>query len=79
MEFHVDGLSATADIATITDAIYIIDPAAQVDVDPSTGALRVNAAMSADDLTAAIGSVGQSVGGLLVMQMPSHCCGGCGG
>ncbi|MGV8922069.1 MAG: hypothetical protein ACOH1L_01800 [Thermomonas sp.] len=79
MEFHVDGLAATADVAAITDAIYNIDPAALVDIDPSTGALRVNAAMSADDLTTAIGTAGQEVGGLLVMQLPSTCCGGCGG
>lgn len=79
MEFHVDGLSAAADVAAITDAINNVDPAALVDIDPSTGALRVNASMSADDLTAAIGSAGQEVGGLLVMQLPSTCCGGCGG
>lgn len=79
MEFHVDGLAASADVAAITDAINNIDPAALVDIDPSTGALRVNASMSADDLTAAIGNAGQEVGGLLVMQLPSTCCGGCGG
>lgn len=37
------------------------------------------AKMSANDLTTAIGSAGQEVGGLLVMQLPSTCCGGCGG
>lgn len=79
MEFHVDGLPAPVDMAAITDAIYNIDPAALVDIDPSTGALRVNASMSADDLTIAIGSAGQQADGLLVMQMPSNCCGGCGG
>ena len=79
MEFHVDGLAASADVAAITDAINNIDPAALVDLDPATGALRVNAAMSAADLTGAIGSTGQDMGGLLVMQLPSNCCGGCGG
>ncbi len=79
MEFHVDGLAAAADMAAISEAIFIIDPAALVDIDPATGALRVNAAMSADDLTSAIGGAGQAADGLLVMQMPSHCCGGCGG
>lgn len=79
MEFHVDGMPAKVDMAAITDAIYNIDPAALVDIDPATGALRVNASMSADDLTTAIGSAGQEVNGLLVMQMPSNCCGGCGG
>ena len=79
MEFHVDGLPASADIAIITNAIHALDAAAMVDIDPATGALRVNAALSAADLTSAIGSVGQEVGGLLVMQMPSHCCGGCSG
>ncbi len=79
MEFHVDGLAPAADMAAITDAIQNIDPAALVDIDQSTGALRVNAAMSVDDLTTAIGSAGQQPDGLLVMQMPSNCCGGCGG
>lgn len=79
MEFHVDGMPSTADMAAITDAIYNIDPAALVDIDPSTGALRVNASMSAADLTQAISSAGQDVNALLVMQMPSNCCGGCGG
>ena len=79
MEFHVDGLPTSVDMAAITDAINNIDPAALVDIDPATGALRVNASMSADDLTSAIGTAGQEVGGLLVMQLPSTCCGGCGG
>lgn len=79
MEFHVDGLAAAADIAAITDAIYNIDPAALVDIDPTTGALRVNASMSAADLTSAIDASGQPVDGILVMQLPSNCCGGCGG
>ena len=79
MEFHVDGMPAKVDMAAITDAIFNIDPAALVDIDPATGALRVNASMSAADLTEAIDASGQSVDGLLVMQMPSNCCGGCGG
>lgn len=79
MEFHVDGLAPVADMAALSGAIQALDPAAVVDIDPSTGALRVSAAMSAADLTDAIGSTGQPVAGLLVMQMPSTCCGGCGG
>lgn len=79
MEFHVDGLPAAMDMAAITDAIHNIDPAALVDIDPATGALRVNAAMSAADVTSAIGTSGQQADGLLVMQLPSNCCGGCGG
>ena len=79
MEFHVDGLAAAADMAAISEAIHTIDPAAMVDIDPATGALRVAAAMSADELTTVIGSTGQQADGLLVMQMPSNCCGGCGG
>ncbi|MEO6155477.1 MAG: hypothetical protein ABIP16_07095 [Thermomonas sp.] len=79
MEFHVNGLPGAVDMAVITGAINNIDPAAQVDIDPATGALRVNGSMSADELTTAIGSTGQDAAGLLVMKMPSHCCGGCGG
>lgn len=79
MEFHVDGLPAAVDISAITAAINNLDPAAQVDIDPATAALRVSAAISADDVTTAIGSTGQDVGSLLVMQLPSTCCGGCGG
>ncbi|MEO5835489.1 MAG: hypothetical protein ABIQ20_02205 [Thermomonas sp.] len=66
-------------MAAIADAIQSIDPAALVDIDPATGALRVNASMSADDLTTALGRTGQASDGLLVMQLPSNCCGGCGG
>ncbi len=79
MEFHVDGLPAAVDIAAITDAINTMDPAAQVDIDPATGALRVSAAISAAELTTAISSSGQPTDGVLVMQLPSTCCGGCGG
>ncbi len=79
MEFHVDGLPAAIDMAAITDAINNIDPAAQIDIDPATGALRVSAAISADELSTAIGTTGQQADGLLVMQLPSTCCGGCGG
>ncbi len=79
MEFHVNGMPAAVDMAAVTDAINSIDPAALVDIDPSTGALRVNASMSADELTTALDDSGQASDGLLVMQLPSHCCGGCGG
>lgn len=79
MEFHVDGFAGAVDMAAITDAICAIDPAALLDIDPSTGSLRVATAMSAAELTAAIGSSGEAVDALLVMQLPSNCCGGCGG
>lgn len=79
MEFHVNGMPAAVDMAVVTDAINAIDPAALIDIDPSTGALRVNASMSADELTTALDDSGQASDGLLVMQLPSNCCGGCGG
>lgn len=79
MEFHVDGIAAAADMAAIATAIQTIDPAAVIDIDPETHALRVSAALQPGDLARALSTSGHPVDPLQIMQLPSNCCGGCGG
>ena len=79
MEFHIklDAVPADADI--VREAIQAIDPAALVDIDPSGQSLRVAAAVDAGELLSVIRQAGYAVDADRVSQVPSVCCGGCGG
>lgn len=78
MEFHVRASRPLPPLAVIEDALLAFDPASVVDIDPARG-LRVNAAISAAELTALLNHVGGSVEPGEVEQQPSVCCGGCSG
>lgn len=79
MEFHVTLNRPIVDLAGIEDAIRDLDPSALVDVDPDGKKLRVSAWFDAPSLIAVIGKAGYPIGPLQVTQLPSVCCGGCGG
>lgn len=79
MEFHVRLTQPIADLATIEDAIQTFDPAAQIDVDKLGQNLRVAAFVEGSDLVSLLNRAGYQVNPLQVVQLPSICCGGCGG
>jgi len=79
MEFHITLFGAKPDPVAIENAIRAVDPAALVDVDPSTHVVRV--ATSIDDrlLTQLVNRAGYPVAPQQVFQVPSTCCGSCSG
>ena len=79
MEFHVRLTHPIADLATIEDAIQTFDPAAQIDIDKLGQNLRVAAFVEASELVSLLNRAGYQVNPLQVVQLPSICCGGCGG
>lgn len=79
MEFHVKLNRPIADLAVIEDAIRELDPSAQVDIDPEGSKLRVSTWVDAPSLITVVGKAGYPIDPLQVTQLPSVCCGGCGG
>jgi len=79
MEFHVQLTQPLAHLAAIEQAILRLDPAALVDVDKEGQNLRIAAQMEAVDVVAALKRAGFGIDPLRVVQIPSICCGGCGG
>ena len=75
MEFHIALTSASPDPGVVQDALFDVDPTAVVDLDMSGLVLRVSASATAADLVEALWPVALEQ----VVQLPSICCGGCGG
>lgn len=79
MEFHIRLTRPMPDLGVIEDAIRAVDPSAQVDIDPVDRKLRVATCCDSNQLVALMGEAGYPVDPLHVIQLPSTCCGGCGG
>ncbi len=79
MEFQVKLAHPIADLAIIEDAIRAFDPAAQIDIDRPGRILRVAASIEASGLVILLKDAGCPVDPLQIVQLPSICCGGCGG
>ena len=78
MEFHVS-IPGPIDPGAIELALRTADASALVDVDPATQALRVAASVDAAQLLSVLHRAGYPVHRAQVMQVPTNCCGGCGG
>ncbi len=79
MELHVRLFRPITDLASIELAIQAVDPSALLDVDPAGETLRISTGLDATELTALIGRTGYRLDAGQVTQLPSVCCGGCGG
>ena len=79
MEFHIALTGAAPDLAVVQDALFDIDPTAVADLDMSGLVLRVSASATAADLIGVLLRTGWTVTPEQVVQLPSICCGGCGG
>lgn len=79
MEFHVTVPGATPDPTAIANLVCAVDPAALVDLDPSSETLRVATTLHGDQLAALIRKAGYPVAPQQIVQLPSVCCGGCSG
>lgn len=79
MEFRIELGNAAADVGVIDKVIRAADPATSVDMDSASATLRVAAALDAFDVARLLGQAGYPVTRQQVRQLPSVCCGGCGG
>ena len=79
MEYHIRLAQPLADIRHIEAALQAIDPAAQVDMDKPKAHLRVAASIDPPELMRALDEAGFAVLPHQILQLPSICCGGCGG
>jgi hypothetical protein len=79
MEFRIKTHGVKPDLDAIADALLAIDPLAVVDVDSAGTGLRVAAALSSPELLALLTRTGYPVDWRQLEQVPSVCCGACGG
>ncbi len=79
MEFHIKTRGVKPDLDAINDALVAIDPMAVADIDPADASLRVAVELGSPELLALLTRVGYPVDWTQLEQVPSVCCGACGG
>lgn len=79
MEFNVNVAGVALDMGAIEEAIWKADASGVVDLDPTGPTLRVAASVSSAELVSLLNAAGCPVAQDQVQQLPSVCCGGCGG
>ncbi|MBP6078562.1 MAG: hypothetical protein KA505_07125 [Xanthomonadales bacterium] len=79
MEFRISLAGATPDLAKIEPILRHIDPAATLDLDAASNTLRVSGIFGAAELPALLNQAGLRLDHHQIKQLPSVCCGGCGG
>ena len=79
MELDIRVDPARIDLAGIERALLGSDPAALVDLDPSSGHLRVATCAAPAEVRAVLAAAGVPVPAEAIQILPSVCCGGCSG
>lgn len=79
MEFHIKTRGVKPDLDAINDALIEVDPMAVADIDPEDASLRVAVELSSPELIALLMRAGYPVDWRQLEQVPSLCCGACGG
>jgi len=79
MEFHIKIRNASPALDAIHDALTAIDPSAMADVDPVDASLRIAAELGSPELLALLARAGYPADWKQLEQVPSVCCGACGG
>lgn len=79
MEFHIKTQGVKPDLDAINGALLEIDPMAVADLDPVDASLRVAVELSSPELIALLTRTGYPVDWRQLEQVPSVCCGACGG
>jgi hypothetical protein len=79
MEFHIRTRGASPNLDAINAALLNIDPTAVADIEPGGASLRVAAALSSPELIALLTQAGYPVDWKQLEEVPSVCCGACGG
>jgi hypothetical protein len=71
--------SSSTDLAAIEHAIATLDPSALLDRDASGHTIRMSTLATKDELLACLQDAGAIEPKRHLVQLPSDCCGGCGG
>ena len=79
MEFHIKTRGVKPDLNAINSALLEFDPMAVADIDPDGASLRVAVELSSPELVALLVRAGYPVDWWQLKQVPSVCCGACGG
>jgi hypothetical protein len=79
MEFHIQIRELPPDLAAINASIGAIDPTAVADIDATGAILRIAAMIESPELIELLAQAGFPVSPRQLTQLPSICCGGCGG
>lgn len=79
MEFHIKTHGVKPDLDAINSALVDVDPLAVADMDPEGASLRVAVELGAPELIALLTGAGFPVDWRQLEQVPSVCCGACGG
>ena len=73
------GTDASPDLAAIECAIAELDPSVQIDLDASGQTVRISTLVTRDELLGCLHDAGATDPSQHLTQVPSDCCGGCGG
>lgn len=79
MEFHIKTMGVRPNLDAINNALLKIDPTAVTDIDLENTSLRVAVELSSPELIALLTQAGYPVDWKQLEQVPSVCCGACGG
>ena len=79
MQFRIETSRPVPDLRRLEDALLAVDPAALVDMDVAGVNLRVASVLGADELWRLVSAAGCAVERARIVDVPSGCCGGCGG
>jgi hypothetical protein len=79
MEYHIDMDGMKPDLRAIEDALYDLDPAVIVAMARDGNTLRIATYIPMTDLLSLIRQAGCQLERRQVVELPSICCGGCGG
>ncbi|MFZ2237028.1 MAG: hypothetical protein WBP11_15200 [Dokdonella sp.] len=79
MEFHINTSHATVNAALVQEALWQIDPASIAQLAADGHELRVNVEADVGGLVALLQGIDLPIDASDITQIPSICCGGCGG
>lgn len=79
MEFHIALTDTSPAPGVIQDALFDMDPGVMVDLDMSGLVMRISSIVGTPDLVQVLRQTGWEVAPKQIVQLPSICCGGCGG
>jgi hypothetical protein len=79
MEFHIRIRGASPNLDAINAALLDVDPTAVADIEPGGASLGVSVALGSPELIALLTQAGYPVDWKQLEEVPSVCCGACGG
>ena len=79
MQFALRTAGGAADLAAIERELVALDPAALLDLDASGRGVRISTAATWRELLDCLRMAGAAADDEDLAQLPSECCGGCGG